>query len=165
MERKQLRLKGWDYSKNGAYFITICTYGKKMILSKIYRRGDPCGRPIIEYSVLGKIADNAIKVIENKFNIKIDKYVIMPNHIHMIIIIDSRTTARVVPTDISSVAGFYKSIIANGYMKECNKRNIVMGKLWQRSYYDHIIRNQQDYEDAWNYIEGNPSKWEEDELY
>jgi len=40
-----------------------------------------------------------------------------------------------------------------------------MGKLWQRSYYDHIIRNQQDYEDAWNYIEGNPSKWEQDELY
>lgn len=161
MKRKQLRLKGWDYSNNGVYFITICTYEKKMMLSKIYRRGDPCGRPIIEYSVLGKIADNTIKVIEDKFNVKINKYVIMPNHIHMIIIVDvdNRTTARVVPTNISNIVSAYKSIVANEYIKECNKRNVNMGKLWQRSYYDHIIRNEQDYQDAWNYIECNPVKW------
>jgi hypothetical protein len=83
----------------------------------------------------------------------------------MIITIDNRTTARVVPTDISNVISAYKSIIANEYMKECNKRGIKMGNIWQRSYYDHILRNQQDYEDAWNYIEGNPLKWQEDELY
>jgi len=139
MERKQLRLKKYDYSKDGAYFITMCIYEKKKILCRIYRRGDPCGRPIIEYSVLGKIAENTIKVIENKFNVKIDKYVIMPNHIHMILIIENRTTARVVAYNkiedfissfftlrqrrkikkndtVSSIVSAYKSIIANEYV-------------------------------------------------
>ena len=51
------------------------------------------------------------------------------------------------------------------HMKECNKRNVIMDKIWQRSYYDHIIRNEQDYKEVWQYIDGNPAKWQDDELY
>ena len=74
------------------------------------------------------------------------------------------TTARVVPT-VSNIISAYKSIITNEYMKECNKRNIVIGKLWQRSYYDHIIRNDADYIEKANYILTNPARWREDEYY
>jgi len=81
----------------------------------------------------------------------------MPNHIHMIIIINDGTMWSSSPTvkSIPQIIKIFKTLVS----KELGK------PIFQRSYYDHIIRNQQDYEDAWNYTDGNPSKWQEDELY
>lgn len=164
-ERKQNRLPFYDYSQNGAYFITICTRNKQKILSSI-RRDNPCGCPQVILSPLGEIAENAIKIIEQKYNIKIDKYVIMPNHIHMILTIDNSigTAARAVRT-ISQIIGGYKSIVANNCLKICKQNNIYMGAIWQRSFHDHIIRNQTDYDRIWQYIDTNPVKWEYDCYY
>ena len=171
--RKIIRLKEYNYSQSGAYFITICTNDRKQILSEI-RRGDPCGRPESELypeiktilSELGKICDEKIDYISDKYNITIPKYTIMPNHIHMLILIEyqSRATARVAPT-IGTIVGGYKSIVSIEWLKICKTNNQIMGKIWQRSYNDHIIRNEQDYNIKWQYIDENPAKWVEDEYY
>ena len=91
----------------------------------------------------------------------------MPNHIHLLIFIDEyekRTAARAVPT-IPQIVGAYKSLIANQYLNLCKKNNIEMGQLWQRSYYDHIIRNEIDYLTKWDYIQNNIAEWTKDEYY
>ena len=148
MERKQLRLKGWDYSNNGAYFITICTKDRKKILSKIIVGDDDHIVPEIELSKYGLIVEKYIKGING-----IDKYVVMPNHIHMIIYFKELGGHGNPP--LQDIIRDLKSFTTHKFGDV----------LWQRSYYDHILRNQQDYEDAWNYIDGNPAKWKADELY
>lgn len=159
-ERKQTRLKEYDYSTPGAYHIVLCTHNKQKILWKNCRV-DPCGRPQIEYSKLGEIAKDTISIIEKKYGVSIDKYVVMPDHVHFLITLpcpEERLTARVNPT-MDRLIGAYKSIVSNEWLKICKQKNIIMGKLWQRSYFDHVIRNRQDYEETWNYIESNPHRW------
>jgi REP element-mobilizing transposase RayT len=155
MERKQLRLKGWDYSKNGAYFITICTKDKKHLFGHVGAD-----------SISAQMIDKTFNEIIGKYNnVYCSKYVIMPNHFHAIIHIE-RADMESAPT-ISKVIQEFKRYSTIEYIKLV-KQDILPPfdkQLWQRSYFDHVIRNQQDYEDAWNYIEGNPSKWKEDELY
>ena len=156
-QRKPIRLPSYDYSTNGAYFITVCTHKKQKIFWKDCRV-DPCGQPCIVYSELGEIAQNCISVIEEKFNIVVDKYAIMPDHIHLLISMsdyEKRLTARVNPT-ISQVVGAYKSIVSNEWLTCCKEKNKKMGEIWQRSFFDHVIRGPQDYEEIWHYIDENP---------
>ena len=159
--RKDIRLKDWDYSQNGAYFVTFCTQNRNCILSQ-FRRGDPCGRPVL--TEIGKICDNTIKIIENQFNVQVTNYVIMPNHIHVLLLLENQATARVAPT-VGSIIGGYKSLVANDWLKICKAQNRCMGTIWQRGYYDNIVRDANDYETRWHYINGNPSNWQEDEYY
>ena len=162
--RKPTRLPGYDYSQANCYFVTICTAGKKNILGDI-RRGDPCGRPEWIPTALGIIAEKNIACTEEKFGIAISPYVIMPNHIHLMIsLLGQRATARVAPT-LSQIIGAYKSKVSYDYLQLCKKNNTQMGTLWQRSYYDHVIRNEADYLRIWQYIDENPAKWTEDEYY
>jgi len=159
-ERKQIRLKDYDYSTPGAYHIVLCTYRKQKILWNNCRV-DPCGRPLIEYSELGKIAEDTIFVIEEKYGIFVDKYVIMSDHIHLLMVLpgsQERLTARVNPT-MERIIGAYKSMVSNEWLKRCKQRNIIMGSLWQYSYFDHVIRNRQDYEETWKYIDENPLRY------
>ena len=162
--RRSIRLKDYDYSSVGAYFITICTENRECILSSL-RRGNPCGCPKIELTELGRICNNMLFGISAMYNIIISKYVIMPNHIHFLMIIsndDTRATARVAPT-VGDIVGGYKSLVLKIWLKKCNENNISMGQIWQRNYYEHIIRDEQDYEIKWNYIDTNPLNWEKDE--
>ena len=166
-QRKKLRLENYDYSSNGAYFITICSFQKKKIFSSIFSRGDPCGCPRTELSELGKLAEETISEIEIENHISVDKYVIMPNHIHMIIMLSSPITdsREGCHYGIEDILRKYKSLVANKWLSVCKERNIYMGKIWQRSYYDHIIRSEKDYLDIWKYIDENPLKWELDKYY
>ena len=158
-ERKQLRLPEYDYSAPGAYFVTICTQDRRCILSAV-RRGDPCGRPQVELSRYGKIAQESLTAVERLFGVHFDVHVVMPNHVHFICRIDAeRATARVAPT-LGRIVGAYKSIAANG----CRKAGFA-GKLWQRGYYEHVVRSETDYREVWDYIDGNPGKWTEDDYY
>lgn len=137
-KRKNLRLEKYDYSSIGAYFITICIKGRKKILSSV---GDDAHIIPKEY---GKIVEKYIK--NNK---EVEKYVIMPDHIHLIIRIENGTMWASSPTKcISSIIRSIKTLTT----KE------IGHSIFQRSYYDHIIRNKEDYKEIWEYIENNPQK-------
>ena len=142
--RKYPRIKGYDYSQNNFYFITICTDQKKCIFGKVN-----------SLNKFGEIVEKALKKIEEHFSgIRIDKYVIMPNHIHVIVEIAGKGS------NLINAVGSFKSAVT----KKIHETDPEL-KVWQRSFYDHVIRNQKSYEKIWNYIETNPIKWEEDCFY
>ena len=159
--RKPTRLKNYDYSQNGYYFITICTHNRKNILSNIV--GAIHESPEIKLNSNGMIVDKYINLLNTRFALKIDKYIIMPNHIHLIAIIDERS--------IRESTLQKRSIISNavGYLKMNVSRDLhkngYIGDIWQRSFHDHIIRGEEDYLKIWNYIDTNPQKWEKDCFY
>ena len=91
-KRKPTRLKGYDYSQNGVYFVTVCTYKKQKLLSEIVGEG-LCALPSVKLTEVGLIVDNYIKYIQNNLDgITVDNYIIMPNHIHLLVAIDNEAT-------------------------------------------------------------------------
>ncbi|MBP3696332.1 MAG: transposase [Clostridia bacterium] len=160
--RKPNRLKGWNYNNGASYYVTVCTHQKQNTLSLICR-DSPCGCPHIKLTDLGEIVQNVIYRVENKYSdfVVFDNYVIMPNHLHLIVSIkneaDERTAARAVPT-LSKLIGEIKSCAAVDWIRHCKSNSIDIAPVWQRSYYDHVIRCQQDYEEIWRYIDENPYK-------
>lgn len=149
MQRKQNRLSSYDYSTNGAYFVTICTHDRQKVLSEIVEDGSLVLRHV------GKTAEEYIIRIPEKYpSVSVEKYVIMPDHVHMLLGI-GQGTGDPSPT-LGNIIGWYKYQVT----KEANRILGTEGKkLFQRSYYDHVIRNQADYNEAWEYIENNPRKW------
>ena len=147
-QRKINRIPEYNYNQNGAYFITICTQDRKPILSQIVGDGSPVPK------TAGLIAEKTIMQITEKYpSVSVEKYVIMPDHIHILLRIDNGT-GNPSPT-LGNIIGWYKYQVT----KEVNRQNYTAGeKLFQRSYYDHVIRNQQDYNAVWEYIEQNPRK-------
>ena len=154
-KRKPTRLHTYDYSSNGTYFLTLCTHNRRKILSKIVV-GQGLGPAEIRLTDYGKIAELYINDITNRFpSIHVDKYVIMPDHIHFLISILNPTTAGASPCPtLSDVMCAYKSLTT----RAC-KKIYPIDKLFQDSFYDHIIRNQSDYRESWHYIERNPYRW------
>ena len=158
-KRKPTRLKGYDYSQNGAYFITICTNDKKCILGNIVGQGLAPAEIIL--SQYGKIAKEQLLDLENRYKtIEINKYVIMPNHIHIIAFLDNTAGASPCPT-ISDVICSFKSLTT----RICNKSNNKPQKIFQSSFHDHIIRGEKDYRKIWEYIDSNVERWEKDCFY
>ena len=171
-QRKPNRLSGYDYSQSGAYFITICTHNRKMLFGNIIDG-------VMELNGYGRIVQSEIESISAQYeNISIDTYVIMPNHVHCIVRIvgtglapvregketqpENRTTARVVPT-VPGIIGALKSKIANvALMNHKNGSDNYLGKIWQRSYHDHIIRGETEYAKICEYINSNPQNWNHD---
>ncbi len=159
--RKPTRLKNYDYSSEGAYFITICTHNRKEIFSDVV--GSIHESTATKLNLNGIIAENIINRLNTRFALNIDKYVIMPNHIHMIVIIDERSIRESTlqkRSIISNAMGYLKMNVARDIHK-----NGYTGNIWQRSFHDHIIRDERDYLKIWNYIDTNPLKWKEDCFY
>lgn len=150
-ERKANRIPEYDYSTIGAYFVTVCTQDRRKILSSIVGDGSSVPKPI------GRIAEEMIAQIPNKYpSVTVDKYVIMPDHIHLLLRFDwDLGTENPSPT-LGNVIGWYKYQVTKQVDLHINLNG---SKLFQRSYYDHIIRNQKDYNEIWQYIENNPLKW------
>ena len=155
-KRKQTRLKGYDYSSPGAYFVTICTQNRECILGDIVGQGlAPAEMRLSQY---GKIAKDQLLDLEHRYkSIKINKYVIMPNHIHVIIIIDNAAGASHCPT-ISDIICSYKSLTT----RMCNKLDNKQQKIFQTSFHDHIIRGEKDHQKIWEYIDTNVLRWKKD---
>ena len=167
-KRKDPRLKGFDYSKTGAYFLTICTQNRKNILSTIVGEGSPLPR----LSPYGEIVDGWIQKIPEKYpEASVDCYVIMPNHIHILLSIVkddgsgdlSHTDGRGNPSPTAdTVVGWLKYQAT----KEINKlRGSAGDRIFQRSFFDHIVRNRDDYHEICKYIYENPVRWYYDKLY
>ena len=154
LKRKPNRLKGYDYSQNGAYFITMCVKDRcEMLWNAV---GARIARPqnTEDLSEYGIVIKNAINNISEQYpSVLVDKYVIMPNHIHMILLVDSSGDGRAMraPT-ISTVINQMK-----GYVTKQ-----IGFSLWQKLFHDHIIRNEEEYRKIWEYIDTNPLKWEDD---
>lgn len=154
--RKQNRLTQYDYRTPNAYFITICTNNRRNLFWKDV--GAIIDRPEnVPLTSLGMVAQQSIHDISSHYPaITVDHAVIMPNHIHLLLQIhtDANGRSMIAPT-ISTVVRLMKGTVSKqaGFA------------VWQKGFYDHVIRNDNDYRDIWNYIEGNPSKWAEDKLF
>jgi len=162
---KSIRLKGFDYTQAGAYFVTICTYKWVSLFGNIID-----GEMVLNN--LGKIVkDEIIKTSEIRDIIDIDKYVIMPNHVHLIIIINegSRTARRAATIEHygKPVANSIPTIIRSFKSAITRSIHLILGKndqiIWQRNYYEHIIRNEHELNKIRRYIFNNPPKWEYDQ--
>ena len=154
--RKNLRLAKYDYSAPGVYFVTVCSCEKRCILATI-RRGDPCGRPDHRLTEYGSILVQCLAETESLYGVTLSPFVIMPNHIHFLCHIgEQRATARVAPT-LGRIVGAFKSLAAN----RCREAGLD-GALWQRSFYEHIVRSDAEYREITEYIMTNPVRWAED---
>ena len=167
--RKSLRLKNFDYSSNGKYFITICTYNKENYFGYI-----DSGK--MHLSSYGKIAEEEIinvNIRRESQYIEIEKYIVMPNHIHMFIQISnedwfhnyqkeafSKPTSKSIPSVVRS----YKSAVSKRIHETYNSP-LTPYNIWQPRYYDNIIRNEKAYQKIWDYIDSNPLCWEKDKFY
>jgi len=157
--RKPQRLKGYDYSQNNAYFITICTQNRLHLLGGIVNE-------TVELSDAGKMAEERFLNIAKDTEVNIEKYVFMPNHIHAIVLIDHNGTTQGSFPTVSEMVQRFKTITTKLYIDGV-KSGVYPPfekKIWQKSFYDHIIRNEKSYLDVWQYIDENPLKWQEDEL-
>ena len=155
-KRKPNRLQEYDYSTPNGYFVTICTQNRRNLFWK--NVGAITDRPEnVPLTNLGMLARQSIEDIPRYYPVvSVDHFVIMPNHIHLLLQIHTDNDGRsmIAPT-ISTVVRLMKGAVSKqaGF------------PVWQKGFYDHVVRSQRDYLDIWNYIEGNPSKWEEDKLY
>ena len=155
-KRKQNRLTEYDYSTPNAYFITICTEKRRNLFWK--NVGAIIDRPEkISLTELGTMVQRSVDSIPKHYpTITVDNYVIMPNHVHLLLQINPDVAGRamIAPT-ISTVVRMMKGAVSKqaGFT------------VWQKGFYDHVIRNENDYLQTWKYIDGNPGKWMEDELF
>ena len=152
-KRKPNRLPDFDYSTPGAYFITICTKDRRNLFWADV--GASIARP--QLTIWGNITANSICDIPKHYPaVSVDHYVVMPNHIHLLLQINTDTNGRpmVAPT-ISTVIQQFKGIVT--------KR--IGQSIWQKLYHDHVVRGERDYLKIWEYIDNNPARWTEDCFY
>ncbi len=166
-KRKDIRLKNYDYSSPGAYFVTICTEKRKNLFwgdtfdaeAFSWRSvGANCVRPQnLPLSNIGKIVSEELEIWNKTYDaVSLHSYVIMPDHIHIMVVISADEYGRpqVAPTIERMVKQFKGAVTKKiGY------------PIWQKSFIEHIIRNTQDYETITNYIYEDPIRWYYDELY
>jgi REP element-mobilizing transposase RayT len=159
-DRKLSRLKDYDYSENGYYFITICTQNRMEWFGKIEDEE-------MHLNMVGEIAKNFWKEIPIHFrNAKIDEFAVMPNHIHGILIIEETSVGNAYMRSLQSRTKMLLSKAIQQYKSSVTRKINTLEKgscfKWQKSFYDHIIRSERSLENLWQYIMNNPLKWELD---
>ncbi len=162
--RRSIRLRAYDYASPGAYFVTTCTRG---------------GQPLFEDPVLKEIIEQTLCLQQERFpHVSIDSFVVMPNHVHFIVWLNpvgaplagahgARPTARAgaspAPT-LADVVGAFKSTVATKWLKRLRRHEPHRsGRVWQRNYYERVIRNEDELSRIRDYILHNPSRWEVDQ--
>ena len=171
--RRSIRLANWDYSWTGYYFVTICAAKGKMTFGNIED-----GEMILNH--VGRIVGNLWNEIPKHFSrVELDAFVVMPNHVHGILVIDGNDNGEIVsraevgarhasplrpcgavPRSLGAIVGSFKSAVT----KWVNENRATPGApVWQRNYYEHVIRDEGDLERIREYIATNPLRWEMDE--
>lgn len=161
-KRKQIRLPNYDYSQNGVYFVTICTRNREHSLSQISVGRDDLGAPCVECRLLsyGNIVERYIRSIPESYpGILVEKYCIMPNHVHLLLRFQNDEERR---AGSSRPTQLLPRVVAA--LKRFSNRD-AEEKLWQTGYYEHIVRDDNDFLTRWKYIDQNPVRWAEDEYY
>lgn len=173
--RKKIRLETYDYNSTGYYFVTLCTRDRAKILCEIVGRSlpeapdkftlpqaeHPEAAPYIRYHEYGKIAHRQLEIMASFYReILLEKYVVMPNHIHLLL----RIPGHFQPDHNSSLRkNAAVSQFVGTFKRFCNRQ--IGQNIWQTSFHDHIIRGEADYQKIWMYIETNPARWERDCFY
>lgn len=184
--RKSIRLKGYDYSQAGAYFVTLVAQGREPFFGKVVD-----GEMVLNEA--GKMVKVIWEAMPERFpNIELGAFVVMPNHFHAVVIThtlvgaglvpapgfdETGATTRVAPTGVTltriapekpptlgSVIGAFKSITTHEYITGVDEKGWARfdKRLWQRNYYERIIRNEREMSSVWRYIEANPAMWDAD---
>jgi REP element-mobilizing transposase RayT len=161
--RRSIRLKGYDYSQSGTYFVTICAKDRELYFEK--------------YRGLQEIVRQQWEELPQRFpDLTLDEFIIMANHIHGILIVGAglapalsyRATARVAPTfsvdrpapTVGEIVGTFKSLCIHDWLTYIKEKKIdAIWKFWQRNYYEHVIRNEDELNRIREYIQNNPLKW------
>jgi REP-associated tyrosine transposase len=168
--RRSIRIKEYDYAQPGGYFVTIVTYQRNCIFGNIVNEET-------QLNAFGKIADECWRAIPDHFpNVELGAYIVMPNHVHGIIVINDRADASAsarrgtiyrAPTEQfgKPIIGSIPTIIRtfNAAVTRRIGRELNATGIWQRNYYEHVIRNHEDWDRIHRYIESNPSMWAEDD--
>ena len=161
---RSVRIHGFDYSQPGAYFITICAWQKTLLFGEITKG-------IVSLSKVGDIARQELEQLPHKFSkIHLDTFVVMPNHIHALITISANDT--IIPTayteafshpqqgSIPTIARAYKASVTR---RAAMLRDNPVSEVWQRNYYEHVVRNENEKERIYEYIISNPDQWDSDD--
>jgi REP element-mobilizing transposase RayT len=191
--RRSIRLRGYDYSQQGAYFITLCLQNRRHLFGRVHNK-------TMLLSAMGQIAhQHWVQLTERWPHLELGEFQVMPNHFHGVLIVgvpvgvplagtqtpdadpageplagsQERAPARGAPTaatgapTIGEIIGAYKSLVATDCLKLFKKEypGKQLGKFWQRDYWEHIIRDQRAFDNISRYIVQNPAKWDEDRFY
>ena len=165
--RRSIRLKGYDYSQAGAYFVTLVTWQRECLFGEIVNGEIPQGGDVI-LNDFGKIVSEKWQWLETQYEyVELGSWVVMPNHFHGILVIhdDRRGGSRPAPTPIKhkplgGLIGAFKTVSS----KHINLLRRTDGiPVWQRNYYEHIIRNEREMDRISRYIESNPLRWDDDD--
>ena len=165
-KRRSIRLKEYDYSQPGEYFITICTHNRECLLGGIVDDA-------IRLSAIGEIVQRCWDSIPNHFpNVELDAFVVMPNHVHGIIIInescrgevtspllEAATSPLLRKPALGNIVAFFK-YQSTKLINEMNRT--TGGRFWQRNYFEHVIRDDKDLQNTQDYIINNPLNWKKD---
>ncbi|TNJ37491.1 hypothetical protein FGF66_10650 [Chlorobaculum thiosulfatiphilum] len=192
--RRSIRLPEYDYSKGGAYSVTICTRNGDLILinppklvpavgvalaatqsPEMFPNLEPDTAHLLELTPIGEIVDRNWRTLTERFPmVSLDEYVIMPNHLHGIVVIneqdqseqcdaEKRVGARPTPT-LGAVVGAFKSMLVHDVLVYIEENGLDMiGKIWQRNYFERVIRNERDLDNIRTYIRNNPRNWDRDD--
>jgi len=162
--KNSLRHPGYDYTTNGAYFVTICTHHRLNYFGAIEQQE-------MILSPLGKIVEERwLSLPTHHPTVELDVFVVMPNHFHGIVILQTGMTghaptrqfSRPISNSISTIVGSFKASVTRTIKRLPNAPEFP---IWQRNYHDHIIRNHREYETIATYVEHNPALWEQDRFF
>jgi len=161
--RKSIRLQGYLYSQQGAYFVTICTHQRQSLFGSVVDG-------VMTLNGVGEIVNTIWQELPRHYaDIKLDEYVIMPNHFHGIVCINRAVEALLAAPEIQSSAPTLGAILRRFKSMSAIAVNRCLNQqgqhVWQRNYYEHIIRNEQAYQNIFEYIRTNPQKWHDDIYY
>ena len=171
--RRSIRLRGYDYALVGAYFVTVGLQGRGCLLGEITDEE-------LRLNDAGRMVEQWWAELASKFpSMETDEYVVMPNHFHGIVLLGARYPSanallsraghphRGAPTSgptLGAIMDWFKTMTTNAYIRGVKQQDWApfQGRLWQRDYYEHIVRNDNDLDRIRRYIAGNPSRWASD---
>ena len=149
--RKRNRIENYDYSQPCVVLITICTKDRRPLFGVVESRPDT---PVTVLSGLGQLVETAISGIDVHYqNVTVETHSILPNHVHLLLRLDAANNPN--PPSVSRIIKQFKEYVTKSWGEN----------VWQKGFHDHIVRTEEDYLNAWNYVTYNPAKWESDENY
>jgi len=158
--RRTIRLQHYDYSCSGMYFVTICCQNKKCLFGKVNHDN-------VELNPAGQMIEKWYRKLEIKFpTLQCQEMIIMPNHFHCILGITENPGRHMGPP-LPRVVQWFKTMTTNDYIRGVKQSGWIPfdKKLWQRNYYEHVIRNEESYLALTEYIQTNPVKWQDDKYF